>query len=109
MVSLIVILSVVILFYSISNLDISIKTLDAGELVQISEAGINDIVLIGAAIFFLVSVEIRIKRSRALEALHELRTIAHVIDMHQLTKDPTLLNKGIIVTSSPSKKANDAT
>ena len=29
------------------------------------------------------------KRRRALKALHELRSIIHVIDMHQLTKDPS--------------------
>ena len=45
-------------------------------------------VLIGAAIFFLVTLETRVKRRRALAALHELRAIAHIIDMHQLTKDP---------------------
>ncbi|MEZ6103745.1 MAG: hypothetical protein R3E01_32770 [Pirellulaceae bacterium] len=58
------------------------------ELIQTMEAGINDIVLLGAAIFFLTSLESRIKRRRALSAIHELRAIAHVIDMHQLTKDP---------------------
>jgi hypothetical protein len=59
-----------------------------GEFIQVLEAGINDVVLIGAAIFFLLTAETRIKRRRALAALHELRSIAHVIDMHQLTKDP---------------------
>ena len=58
------------------------------DLVTITEAGINDIVLIGAAIFFLLTIETRYKRERAIKALHELRSIAHVIDMHQLTKDP---------------------
>lgn len=58
------------------------------EFIQVLEAGINDVVLIGAAIFFLVTLEIRAKRRRALEAIHELRSIAHIIDMHQLTKDP---------------------
>lgn len=58
------------------------------DFVQVLEAGINDVVLIGAAIFFLFTVERRIKRSRALADLHELRSLAHVIDMHQLTKDP---------------------
>jgi len=58
------------------------------DFVTLLEAGINDIVLIGAAIFFLLSFETRYKRARALKALHELRSIAHVIDMHQLTKDP---------------------
>ncbi len=35
-----------------------------------------------------MNLETRIKRSRALRAIHELRSLAHVIDMHQLTKDP---------------------
>jgi hypothetical protein len=58
------------------------------EWITLMEAGINDVVLIGAAIFFLLTVETRYKRQRALKAMHELRSIAHVIDMHQLTKDP---------------------
>ena len=49
--------------------------------------------LIGAAIFFLVTIETRIKRSRALKSLHDLRALAHVIDMHQLTKDPERLRR----------------
>ena len=56
--------------------------------VQLLEAGLNDLVMLGVVIFFLVTLETRIKRKRALEAIHELRSIAHVIDMHQLTKDP---------------------
>lgn len=58
------------------------------EVIQLTEAGINDVVLIGAAIFFVLTLETRYKRQRALQALHEIRSIAHVIDMHQLTKDP---------------------
>jgi hypothetical protein len=58
------------------------------DFIQTLEAGINDIVLVGAAIFFLFTIEKRIKRRRALQAIHELRSIAHIIDMHQLTKDP---------------------
>jgi hypothetical protein len=61
---------------------------ELGQFIQVLEAGINDVVLVGAAIFFLVTAESRIKRRRALRALHELRAIAHIIDMHQLTKDP---------------------
>ena len=57
-------------------------------LVQISEAGLNVVILLAAAILFLVTTERRIKRGRALKAIHELRALAHVIDMHQLTKDP---------------------
>jgi hypothetical protein len=57
-------------------------------LVQASEAGLNVVILLGAGILFLVTTERRIKRGRALKAIHELRALAHVIDMHQLTKDP---------------------
>jgi hypothetical protein len=58
-------------------------------LLQGIEAAMNIIVLMGAALFFLVTIEDRLKRRRALTALHELRSIVHVIDMHQLTKDPS--------------------
>jgi hypothetical protein len=37
---------------------------------------------------FIWTLESRWKRHRALRYLHELRSIIHVIDMHQLTKDP---------------------
>jgi len=80
------------------------KALDFAEFIQISEAGINDLVLIGLAVLFLVGVETRIKRSKALRGLHELRAIAHVIDMHQLTKDPErVLDRGPDTPSSPRR------
>ena len=79
------------------------------DFVTFLEAGINDVVLIGAAIFFLLSFETRYKRSRALKALHELRSIAHVIDMHQLTKDPHRVGKSgksVFVQGAMSPKIN---
>ncbi len=79
------------------------------DFVTLLEAGINDVVLIGAAIFFLLSYETRYKRTRALKALHELRSIAHVIDMHQLTKDPhrvTSQGNAVYVPGSKSPKIN---
>ena len=42
------------------------------------EAAINDLVFLGIAIFFLLTIETRLKRRRALSALHQLRSIAHV-------------------------------
>ena len=66
------------------------------------EALMNIIVLMGAAIFFLTTLEARWKRHKAIGHLHELRTIVHVIDMHQLTKDPsTTLRKSNRTKSSP--------
>ena len=60
------------------------------ELAQGIDAGVNEAILLTAAIYFLVTFERRIKRGRALQALHELRSLAHIIDMHQLTKDPEM-------------------
>jgi hypothetical protein len=59
-------------------------------------------VLISAGTYFLVSLEKRQKRRRALKALHELRSIIHVIDMHQLTKDPAVAVSVSSTTSTPS-------
>jgi len=58
------------------------------EFIQTLEAGINDLVLIGLGVFFVVSLERRLKRRRVLAAISELRSIAHIVDIHQLTKDP---------------------
>ena len=55
------------------------------------DSAVNEIVLMVAAGYFLVGWETRRKRRRALRALHALRSLAHIIDMHQLTKDPERL------------------
>ncbi len=55
------------------------------------EAAVNLLILFGGALWFLMTLEERIKRRRALDAIHTLRSMAHVIDMHQLTKDPVAL------------------
>ncbi len=58
------------------------------EAIQAFETGTNDAIFIGIAVFFVASLERRIKRGRILRAIHDLRSLAHVVDMHQLTKDP---------------------
>ena len=64
---------------------------------------------ISALIVYLLSIERRIKRERALVAIHELRALAHIVDMHQLTKDPTHLRSGLVVTDvSPKRTLNEA-
>jgi hypothetical protein len=55
------------------------------------EAAANIVILFGIGVFFVLRHEERAKRAQALTALHELRSLAHVVDMHQLTKDPTLM------------------
>ncbi len=54
----------------------------------ILESAINDLVFTGIAILFLWAAPDRLARHGELAVLHRLRSLAHVIDMHQLTKDP---------------------
>ena len=68
------------------------------------DAAFNVVVLMGAAVFFLITVEERVKRRQVLADLHELRAIVHVVDMHQLTKDPSALLKGNSPTAHSPKR-----
>jgi hypothetical protein len=72
------------------------------EFIQVLEAGINDVVLIGAGVFFLMTLEVRFKRKKALTALHELRSVAHRIDVLQLTKDPSKVVVATVVNTKSS-------
>jgi hypothetical protein len=73
-------------------------------MVQGVQAAASMVVLIGSALYFLVSLETRIKRTRALRDLHAFRSVAHVIDMHQLTKDPSSIIAGGPPTSSSPER-----
>jgi len=55
------------------------------------ETIINDVVYVGIAVIFLWLLPGHLERRRILGELHRLRSLAHVIDMHQLTKDPERL------------------
>jgi hypothetical protein len=77
------------------------------DLVQVLDAAFNVILLGGGAILFLVSVENRAKRRKVIEAVNDLRCLAHVIDAHQLTKDPCYAEPGTIRTAhSPVRNMN---
>ncbi|MCB0610398.1 MAG: hypothetical protein H6562_08370 [Lewinellaceae bacterium] len=77
------------------------------EMVQTVEAATNELILLGLLLLFLIQMEERIKRRFALQELHRLRTFAHVVDMHQLTKDPTeLLGNGKTAARLPDKQMN---
>jgi hypothetical protein len=59
---------------------------------------------LGAGVVFLFSMERRWKREKVLAAVGELRAIAHVVDMHQLTKDPeSVLHLGPGTPASPKR------
>ncbi len=77
------------------------------EIVQTVEAATNELILLGLLLLFLVQMEERIKRRFALQELHRLRTLAHVVDMHQLTKDPTeMLGSSKYNNRPPEKQMN---
>jgi hypothetical protein len=56
------------------------------------EAAVNTAVLAVLGLVTLVRLEARVKRRRVAQGLHDLRSVIHVIDMHQLTKDPVTLD-----------------
>jgi hypothetical protein len=68
--------------------------------VQSIEAAINTTVLAALGLTALVRLEARIKRRRVTKSLHGLRSVIHVIDMHQLTKDPAALSATYRATSA---------
>lgn len=78
-------------------------SMSAPELVQGLEAAVNLLILFGGAVWFVLSLEERTKRRAALDALHRLRSLAHVIDMHQLTKDPTIVLDAHKTAASPER------
>jgi hypothetical protein len=107
-VGLLVLVLVPTILLVLVNVKISKMWESFADFVQAIDAGINDVVFVGIAIFFLSTLEGRIKRRRALKALHELRALAHIIDMHQLTKDPQVITSpGPSTPSSPKRTMTD--
>jgi hypothetical protein len=45
---------------------------------------------LGAFLLGFITLEVRLKRRRAIKAVNELRAVAHIVDMHQLAKDQTI-------------------
>ncbi len=59
-----------------------------GSLLQAIEAATQDLIFLSLSAYFLFTIEARLRRRESLRALHRLRVIVHIVDMHQLTKDP---------------------
>jgi hypothetical protein len=82
----------VVVALRVVNLDMT--GIGFSETAQGVEAAVNNLVFVAIAIYFLIGIEARLKRARALRELHVLRSLSHVVDMHQLTKDPERLASG---------------
>ncbi len=107
----IVVMLILLLF--VAGFFISVKffpahTIDLFDFFQMLEAIINLSILIGVALLFLVTTENRRKRKRAMFALHQLRDLSHVIDMHQLTKDPERITRIEHWTNSSPRETMNA-
>ena len=74
------------------------------EFLQGTEAAVNLVVLLSIGIFFMISLERRFKRESAMKSLYRLRSIIHIVDMHQLTKDPEYaVSRGTATAASPDR------
>ena len=82
---------------------------DPLSLVEAVESGIQEMVFVAVALAFLLTAEGRLKRRRALGFIKELRALAHIVDMHQLTKDPHRVSVSTPDTeSSPRREMTSA-
>jgi hypothetical protein len=78
---------------------------ELGSVLQTVESAAQDLIFLSIAIYFLITLESRLNRRLALRSLHRLRSIVHIVDMHQLTKDPEhILSPGRSTASSPERK-----
>ena len=76
-----------------------------GDLIQAIQASIETTVFLVASIAFFFGWENRVRRNRAMVALHELRTLAHLVDIHQLNKTPdTVRFSGSMTKNSPVRR-----
>jgi len=67
--------------------------------VPLVESVINDLVFAAIAVVFLWAFPERLERRSMLRLLHRLRSLAHVIDMHQLSKDPEQVSPTYVPTA----------
>ncbi|MBV9992348.1 MAG: hypothetical protein JOZ72_13780 [Alphaproteobacteria bacterium] len=82
-----------------------LKRADPVGIAQGLDSIVNLALLAFGAIWFVLTLEQRLKRRQARGRLYELRSFAHVIDMHQLTKDPTVvLSRSEPTQSSPERR-----
>ncbi|MEM9420003.1 MAG: hypothetical protein AAGA25_13265 [Planctomycetota bacterium] len=77
-------------------------TPDAFSMLEGIDAAISTIVYLGLLVLFVFSVETRLKRRKVLAAVQEMRALAHVIDMHQFSKDPERLVHEELIVIDPA-------
>ena len=76
----------------------------AADLLQGVDAAANIVLLLGAGILSIAKLEENQRRKKGLAMVHDLKALAHVIDMHQLTKDPESISSESARTQSSPKR-----
>lgn len=101
--ALVTVAGLVLMAFVASHIEVRRETESVYSTLQGIDSALSIVLVVGGSIVFLSSLEARWKRQRALGDLDELRSIIHVIDMHQLTKDPASL----VATSTASSPARN--
>jgi len=78
------------------------------EVVEFFQNAVGSLVFLAAGIAFLVTWQSRLERKRTLAATHELRVVAHLVDMHTLDKDPIYVRQGGPTTASSPPRGMSA-
>jgi hypothetical protein len=104
-VGFVIVMGIGFALFATSQLHLNDADFKSVSVVSTLESLVNLGLLMAAAIFSLVTLETRLKQKDTLKALHELRSIIHVIDMHQLTKDPSVEGETAL-SSSPLRDMN---
>ncbi|MGE2722189.1 hypothetical protein [Mycolicibacterium celeriflavum] len=76
--------------------------------VPLTESFLNDLVFAAIAVVFLWAFPERLERRSLLALLHRLRSLTHVIDMHQLSKDPEQVSPNYVPTAQSTLHGLDA-
>jgi len=101
--SLILLTSLVGLFFLVKNTNYNLSN-SIDSIVTVSEAFFNIVFILGAGIFYLISTETRYKRKKAINSINQLRSLLHVVDMYQLSKDPNMVDmKNYNTMNSPTR------
>lgn len=106
---LVILAGLAALLYVARQINVQSATTELFGMLQGIEATVNLMIVVGAAVLFLTTLEGRAKRTSALADLYQLRSIVHVIDMHQLTKDPGAALHPADDTASSPRRIRSAT
>ena len=71
-------------------LSFSEEVTNLGDFLEATDAGLHMLLVLAGGIYFLVGMENRMRRNQALDAIAEFRSLTHLVDLHQINKNPGL-------------------